>query len=36
MQRQYIVKITGNVSEWLSYAGVALKKGADLAGSTVH
>ena len=30
------MKITGNVSEWPSYAGVALTKVADLAGSTVH
>ena len=35
MQRQYIVKIIGNVSDWLSYAGEALIKVADSAGSTV-
>ena len=35
MQRQYIVKITGNVSDWRSYAGGALIKVADSAGSTV-
>ena len=35
MKRQYIVKIIGNVSDWLSYAG-ALIKVADSAGSTVH
>ena len=35
MQRQYIVKIIGNVSDWLSYAGGALIKVADSAGSTV-
>ena len=35
MQRQYIVKIFGNVSDWLSYAGGALIKVADSAGSTV-
>ena len=31
MQRQYIVKIIGNVSDWLSYAGGALIKVADSA-----
>ena len=36
MQRQYLVKIIGNVSDWLSYAGGALIKVADLAGSTVY
>ena len=35
MQRQYIVKLIGNVSDWLSYAGGALIKVADSAGSTV-
>ena len=35
MQRQYIVKIIGNVSDWLSYAGGALIKVPDSAGSTV-
>ena len=37
MQRQYtcIVKMKGNVSDWLSYAGGALIKVADSAGSTV-
>ena len=35
MQRQYIVKIIGNVSDWLSYAGGPLIKVADSAGSTV-
>ena len=35
MQKQYIVKIIGNVSEWLSYAVGALIKVADSAGSTV-
>ena len=35
MQRQYIVKLIGNVSDWLSYAGGALVKVADSAGSTV-
>ena len=35
MQRQYIVKMIGNVSDWLSYAGGALRKVADSAGSTV-
>ena len=35
MQRQYIVKTIGNVSDWLSYAGGALIKVADSAGSTV-
>ena len=34
-QRQYIVKFIGNVSDWLSYAGRALIKVADSAGSTV-
>ena len=34
MQRQCIAKIIGNVSECLSYAGGALIKVADLAGST--
>ena len=36
MQRQYIVKIIGNVSDWLFYAGGALIKVADSAGSTVY
>ena len=36
MQRQYIVKIIGNLSDWLSYAGGALIKVADSAGSTVY
>ena len=36
MQRQYIVKIIGNVSDWLSYEGGALIKVADSAGSTVQ
>ena len=36
MQRQYIVKIIGNVSDWLSYAGGALIKVANSAGSTVY
>ena len=31
-----IVKMTGNVSDWLSYAGGALIKVADSAGSTVQ
>ena len=35
MQRQYIVKIIGNVSVWLSYAGGALIKVTDSEGSTV-
>ena len=35
MQRHYIVKIIGNVSDWLSCAGGALIKVADSAGSTV-
>ena len=35
MQRQYIVKIIWNVSDWLSYAGGALIKVADSAESTV-
>ena len=35
MQRQYIVKLIGNVSDWLSYVGGALIKVADSAGSTV-
>ena len=35
MHRQYIVKIIGNVPDWLSYAGGALIKVADSAGSTV-
>ena len=35
MQRQYIVKIIGNVSDWISYAG-ALMKVADSSGSTVY
>ena len=30
------MKIIGNVSDWLSYAGGALIKVADSAGSTVH
>ena len=29
MQRQYIVKNIGNVSDWLSYSGGALIKVAD-------
>ena len=36
MQRQYIVKVIGNVSDWLSYAGGALIKVVDSAGSTVQ
>ena len=36
MQRQYIVKITWNVSDWLSYSGGALIKVPNSAGSTVH
>ena len=36
MQRQYIVKIIWNVSDWLSYSGGALIKVLDSAGSTVH
>ena len=36
MQRQYIVKIIWNVSDWLSYSGGALIKVPDSAGSTVH
>ena len=32
MQGQYIVKIIGNVSDWLSYPGGALLKVADSAG----
>ena len=35
MQRQYIVKMIGNVSDWLSYAGGAHIKVADSAGSTL-
>ena len=35
MQRQYIVNIIGNVSDWLSYADGALIKVADSAGSIV-
>ena len=35
MQRHYIVKKIGNVSDWLYYAGGALIKVADIAGSTV-
>ena len=35
IQRQYIVKMIGNVSDWLSYAGGALIQVADSAGSTV-
>ena len=35
MQRQYKVKIIGNVSDWLSYTVGALLKVADSAGSTV-
>ena len=31
-QRQYIVKMSGNVLDWLSYAGVALIKVADSTG----
>ena len=34
MQRQFIVKIVGDVSDWLSYAGGGLMKVADSAGST--
>ena len=30
------MKMIGNVSDWLSYAGGALIKVADSAGSTVH
>ena len=36
MKRQYVVKINGNVSDWLSYADGALMKVADSAGSTVY
>ena len=36
MQRQYIVNIIGNVSDWLSSAGGALIKVADSTGSTVY
>ena len=35
MQRQYIVNMLGNVQDCLSYAGGALIKVADSAGSTV-
>ena len=35
MQRQYIVKMTRKVSDWLSYAGGALIKVVDSAGSIV-
>ena len=35
MQRYNIVKMIGNVSDWLSYADGALIKVADSAGSTV-
>ena len=35
VQRQYIVKMNGNVSDWLSYAGGSLIKVVDSAGSTV-
>ena len=35
IQRHYIVKMIGNVSDWLSYAGGALILVADSAGSTV-
>ena len=35
MQRQYLVKMIGNDSDWLSYAGGCLIKVADSAGSTV-
>ena len=34
MQRHYIVKMIGNVSDWLSYAGEALMKVADSVDST--
>ena len=33
--RQYILKMVGNVSDWLFYAGGALIKVADSAGLTV-
>ena len=36
MRRQYIVKMIGNVSDWLSYTGGALIKVAYSAGSTVY
>ena len=36
MQRYNIVKMIGNVSDWLSYADGALIKVADSAGSTVE
>ena len=36
MQRQYIVKMIRNVSDWVSYAVGALIKVADSAGSTVN
>ena len=36
MQRQFIVKIIENVSDWLSYAGGALIKVAASAGSNAH
>ena len=36
MQRQYIVKMTGDVIDWLSYASGTLIKVADSAGSTVR
>ena len=35
MRRQYIVKMIGNDSDWLSYTGGALIKVADSEGSTV-
>ena len=35
MQRHFILKIIGNVSDWLSYAGGALIKVTDSAGSTI-
>ena len=35
MQRQHLVKMTGNVSDWLSNAGGSLIKVAYSAGSTV-
>ena len=36
MQRQFIVNMIENVSDWLSYAGGALMKVADPASSTVQ
>ena len=36
MQRQFIVKMIKNVSDWLSYAGGILMKVADSAGSLVQ